>query len=76
MNEQRNGDGLHVEPEGGAGNPIGPPLPYKPCGAKKQVNGDCCRAAAMQNGRCRLHGGLSPKGMASTNWKHGKHSAT
>lgn len=28
----------------------------------------------MENGRCRVHGGLTPKGPASPNWKTGKHS--
>lgn len=28
------------------------------CGAKKRAGGTC-RAAAMRNGRCRLHGGAS-----------------
>ena len=39
--------------------------PYKPfaniryCGAKARSTGEPCRGAAMKNGRCRLHGGLS-----------------
>ena len=28
----------------------------------------------MENGRCRIHGGLSPKGTASARWKHGRYS--
>lgn len=28
----------------------------------------------MKNGRCRLHGGLTPSGPASPHWKHGRHS--
>lgn len=33
----------------------------KECGAKKR-NGEPCKAAAMPNGRCRIHGGLTPSG--------------
>jgi hypothetical protein len=28
----------------------------------------------MPNGRCRLHGGLTPSGIASPNYKHGRYS--
>jgi hypothetical protein len=28
----------------------------------------------MTNGRCRLHGGKTPGGIASPNWKHGRYS--
>jgi hypothetical protein len=28
----------------------------------------------MANGRCRSHGGLTPRGLASANFKHGRHS--
>ena len=32
------------------------------CGAKARTNGkQPCRQPAMANGRCRLHGGLTPK---------------
>ncbi len=30
------------------------------CGAKKKRVGTPCQAAAMQNGRCRVHGGMNP----------------
>jgi hypothetical protein len=43
------------------------------CGAKKR-NGGKCRAPAMANGRCRIHGGLQPKGVDSPNYKHGRYS--
>jgi hypothetical protein len=52
------------------------------CGAKTRSN--CpCRAPAMANGRCRMHGGPStgprtPEGLARSrraNWKTGKYSA-
>jgi len=29
------------------------------CGAKARSTGKPCRGSAMQNGRCRLHGGAS-----------------
>jgi hypothetical protein len=41
----------------------------KICGAKKR-NGDPCRAIPMRNGRCRIHGGTTPVGMALPQYKH------
>ncbi len=35
------------------------------CGAKRKEDGQPCQMPAMENGRCRLHGGLTPKG---ENW--------
>jgi len=32
------------------------------CGAKTRTTGDPCRNPALENGRCRLHGGATPKG--------------
>jgi hypothetical protein len=43
------------------------------CGAKKK-DGTPCRMSAMRNGRCRLHGGLSPAGIASGTYKDGRYS--
>ncbi|MDZ7697626.1 MAG: HGGxSTG domain-containing protein [Deltaproteobacteria bacterium] len=51
------------------------------CGAKTR-KGTVCKAPAMANGRCRLHGGKStgpktPEGLARSrqaNWKHGFYS--
>jgi hypothetical protein len=40
------------------------------CGAKKK-DGTPCKAKAMENGRCRIHGGLTPKGVASPHFKDG-----
>ena len=37
------------------------------CGAKKRRSNELCKAKAMQNGRCRLHGGATPKGKRSPN---------
>lgn len=43
------------------------------CGAKKK-DGTPCQSRAMPNGRCRLHGGLTPKGADSPHFKDGWHS--
>src|SRR5215207_3288739 len=52
------------------------------CGARRR-DGQPCRAPAMPNGRCRMHGGPStgprtPEGLERSrrsNWKHGYYSA-
>src|SRR5947207_14857788 len=52
------------------------------CGARSKRTGNPCRAAAMPNGRCRVHGGKStgprtPEGLERSrraNWKHGHFS--
>jgi hypothetical protein len=38
------------------------------CGAKLRGKNSCCQKHGMFNGRCRLHGGLSPKG--SDHWNY------
>lgn len=43
------------------------------CGAKTRT-GAPCQAHAMENGRCRMHGGGTPRGIANPNTKHGKFS--
>jgi hypothetical protein len=43
------------------------------CGAKTRAGGTC-KMPAMSNGRCRMHGGKTPRGYASANFKHGKYS--
>ena len=66
-----------------SGNPRGNPHLAPRCGAKARRTGCACRAPAMANGRCRLHGGKStgartPKGLASlarAHTKHGNHGA-
>ena len=53
------------------------------CGAHSKRTGRSCKAPAMPNGRCRMHGGKStgprtPEGLARSrkaNWKHGGYSA-
>jgi hypothetical protein len=52
------------------------------CGARSKRTGKPCRAAAMPNGRCKVHGGKStgprtPEGLERSrraNWKHGQFS--
>jgi hypothetical protein len=64
------------------GNPLGNPNLAPRCGAKTR-QGTSCRAPAMGNGRCRMHGGAStgprtPAGLARSKrarWKHGLYSA-
>lgn len=43
------------------------------CGAKKR-DGTPCRAPAMANGRCRIHGGKTPNGFALPQTKSGRYS--
>jgi hypothetical protein len=48
----------------------------KRCGAKTRRK-TACQAPAMPNGRCRLHGGLSPgapTGERNGNYRHGRYS--
>lgn len=40
------------------------------CGAKRR-NGQPCKAPAMENGKCRIHGGKSLKSVDHPNYKHG-----
>ena len=47
------------------------------CGAQTRSRSPC-RAPAMPNGRCRMHGGASPgaaRGKANGNYKHGRFTA-
>src|SRR5690606_6632650 len=43
------------------------------CGAKRK-DGQPCRARAMANGRCRIHGGKTPTGIALPHTKTGRYS--
>jgi hypothetical protein len=64
------------------GNPPGDPNTAARCGAETR-RGTACRAPAMRNGRCRMHGGAStgprtPEGLARSQrsrWKHGLYSS-
>jgi hypothetical protein len=44
-----------------------------PCGAKTR-SGTPCKNAAMDNGRCRMHGGATPRGFALPQTKTGRWS--
>lgn len=46
----------------------------KRCGAKSRRTGGLCQNYAMRNGRCRMHGGKTPSGIASPHFKTGQHS--
>ncbi len=64
------------------GNSPGDPNSAPRCGAKTRAGGHC-KAPAMRNGRCRMHGGASTgprtaEGLARSRrscWKHGFYSA-
>ncbi len=43
------------------------------CGAKTRA-GAQCQNASMSNGRCRMHGGSTPTGVALPQTKHGRYS--
>jgi galactokinase len=43
------------------------------CGAKTR-SGAPCKSPAMENGRCRMHGGKHPRGIASPHYKTGRYS--
>lgn len=43
------------------------------CGAKTR-SGAPCKTPAMPNGKCRMHGGSSPVGIAHPSTKHGRYS--
>jgi hypothetical protein len=50
------------------------PLPAKNlCGAKTRSGGECTQPA-MGNGRCRMHGGRTPRGVAHHSFQHGRYS--
>jgi hypothetical protein len=47
----------------------------KVCGAKLRGKDATCQITTlMANGRCRIHGGKTPSGIASLNYKHGRHA--
>jgi hypothetical protein len=64
------------------GNPPGDTSTAARCGAKTRKNTPC-KAPAMANGRCRMHGGGSTGPRTATglqksrraHWKHGRYSA-
>jgi hypothetical protein len=46
----------------------------KACGAKTRGGGTCKRAPLKGKTRCKLHGGATPSGPASANFKHGRYA--
>lgn len=50
--------------------------PKRICGAKKRGGGICQAIVLAPNGRCRLHGGSNPRGVAHPRFKHGKYSTS
>ena len=63
------------------GTPRGDPNLAPRCGARTRTTGCTCRAPAMANGRCRLHGGKStgprtPEGMARMIAAHTTHGGS
>ncbi len=65
-----------------SGNPSGNPDLAPRCGAKARTTGCPCRAPAMANGRCRMHGGASKAPspalrakLAALHTTHGNHTA-
>lgn len=53
-----------------------PRFPDKPvCGAKRKRDGQPCQGTPVNGtGRCRIHGGLSPRGPGHKLYKHGRYS--
>jgi hypothetical protein len=51
------------------------PLPHNDrlCGAKTR-KGTPCQNPAMKNGRCRMHGGATPRGTDLPQFRHGRYS--
>jgi hypothetical protein len=49
---------------------------WKPCGARLRGEraGRTCQQPGMANGRCRMHGGLTPKGVEHGAFRHGRHT--
>jgi hypothetical protein len=45
------------------------------CGAHSRRTGDPCRNPAMENGRCRMHGGKSLVGIVAPRFTHGQSCA-
>lgn len=64
----------HQKGEANLMNPKEPKgFPNGRCGARKR-NGTLCQSRPMANGKCRLHGGLTPCGINSPHYKDGKYS--
>jgi hypothetical protein len=44
------------------------------CGAKTRQGGRCRNRPMINRQRCRMHGGASPRGLASPHFKHGRYT--
>ena len=59
-------------------DPMRTPIPHahehKMCGAKTRHGTPCKGWAMAPSGRCRMHGGLTPRGMAAGSFKTGRYS--
>src|SRR3954471_18287255 len=44
------------------------------CKAKTRVGGECAQPRMLPAGRCRLHGGRTPRGLANANTRSGRYS--
>ncbi len=56
------------------GYPMNMNEPRKTCGAKRRDGLPCRMWILCPNGRCRMHGGMSPYGLFSPRVKHGAYS--
>jgi hypothetical protein len=55
------------------GNPMPSRKPHAVCGARCR-DGRACTQRPMANGRCKMHGGKTPGGIASPHFRHGRYS--
>ena len=46
----------------------------KPCGARTRIGTPCGQPGMRPSGRCRMHGGKTPRGLASPHLVHGRFS--
>ena len=76
MSEDTTADNTPVQPAEPPSQPITTrqtPTYTRFCGARTR-RGEPCRSPAMHNGRCRMHGGSTPNGLALPQTTHGRHS--
>src|SRR5215207_6088014 len=45
-----------------------------PCSHRFTISAMCCENPSMANGRCRMHGGLTPRGTDLPQFVHGRYS--
>ena len=46
----------------------------KPCGARTRIGTSCGQPGMRPSGRCRMHGGKTPRGISNPNTKTGRYS--